>query len=61
MQFVSGETKVVWPTAIKTAGVLSVDAAGHLVFDAVLVHVAEDAEIVLSEQIRHSILQVTHG
>jgi len=27
----------------------------------VLAAVARDAEIVLSEQIRHSILQVTHG
>jgi hypothetical protein len=41
--------------------VLRTDAAGCLVFDEVLVAVARDAEIVLSEQIRHSILQVTHG
>ena len=34
---------------------------GCLAFDEVLVAVARDAEIVLSEQIRHSILQVTHG
>jgi hypothetical protein len=27
----------------------------------VLIHVAADAQLVLSEQIRHSILQVTHG
>ena len=46
---------------LRAREVLSVDAAGLLVFDAVLVRVAEDAEIVLSEQIRHSILQVTHG
>ena len=46
---------------LRTRAVLSVDAAGQLVFDTVLLRVAEDAEIVLSEQIRHSILQVTHG
>jgi glycerol-3-phosphate O-acyltransferase len=46
---------------LRERAVLSVNAAGHLVFDTVLVHVAEDAETVLSEQIRHSILQVTHG
>jgi len=46
---------------LRARAVLSVDAGGHLQFDAVLVRVAEDAEIVLSEQIRHSILQVTHG
>ena len=34
---------------------------GRLVFDEVLVRVADDAQLVLSEQIRHSILQVTHG
>ena len=31
-----------------------------LVFDEVLMRVAADAQLVLSEQIRHSILQVTH-
>jgi hypothetical protein len=31
------------------------------VFDAVLERVAEDAQLVLSEQLRHSILQVVHG
>jgi glycerol-3-phosphate O-acyltransferase len=46
---------------LRTRGVLRTDAAGRLAFDAVLVEVARDAEIVLSEQIRHSILQVTHG
>src|ERR1700733_14942696 len=34
---------------------------GRLLFDEVLIRVAVDAELVLSEQIRHSILQVTHG
>jgi glycerol-3-phosphate O-acyltransferase len=37
------------------------DETGRLVFDEVLMRVAADAEFVLSEQIRHSILQVTHG
>ena len=46
---------------LRQRGVLTVDAAGCLAFDEVLVAVARDAEIVLSEQIRHSILQVTHG
>ena len=32
-----------------------------LVFDEVLIRVAADAQLVLSEQIRHSILQVTHS
>lgn len=40
--------------------VIRTDSAGHLVFDEVLDRVAADAELVLSEQIRHSILQVTH-
>ena len=45
---------------LRERSVLRTDPAGHLVFDEVLERVAEDAEIVLSEQIRHSILQVTH-
>ena len=40
--------------------VIRTDASGLLVFDDVLARTASDAEIVLSEQIRHSILQVTH-
>jgi glycerol-3-phosphate O-acyltransferase len=40
--------------------VIRSDDAGRLVFDEVLLRVARDAELVLSEQIRHSILQVTH-
>lgn len=40
-------------------GVVRTDEAGKLVHDEVLQRVAEDAEFVLSEQIRHSILQVT--
>ena len=48
-------------TLLRSRGVLRLDAQGCLAFDGVLVEVARDAEIVLSEQIRHSILQVTHG
>ena len=41
--------------------VVHADERGHLVYDEVLERVAADAEFVLSEQIRHSILQVTHA
>jgi len=37
------------------------DETGRLVYDEVLLRVAADAEFVLSEQIRHSILQVTQA
>jgi glycerol-3-phosphate O-acyltransferase len=42
-------------------GVVRADAAGQLEFDDILLRVAADAQLVLSEQIRHSILQVTHA
>ena len=42
-------------------GVVRSDDAGRLLHDEVLQRVAQDAEFVLSEQIRHSILQVTRG
>ena len=42
-------------------GVIRADVGGVLAFDEVLARVASDAEFVLSEQIRHSILQVAHG
>jgi glycerol-3-phosphate O-acyltransferase len=45
---------------LRARSVLRIDAAGRLEFDEVLVQVAHDAELVLSEQLRHSILQVTH-
>jgi glycerol-3-phosphate O-acyltransferase len=45
---------------LRARDVVRVDAEGRLTFDEVLVRVAADAELVLSEQIRHSILQVTH-
>jgi glycerol-3-phosphate O-acyltransferase len=46
---------------LRARAVVRTDAEGRLEFDDVLVRVASDAELVLSEQIRHSILQVTHG
>ena len=45
---------------LRARDVMRVDGEGRLAFDEVLVRVASDAELVLSEQIRHSILQVTH-
>jgi glycerol-3-phosphate O-acyltransferase len=45
---------------LRTRGVVRVDDGGRLVFDETLIRVAADAQLVLSEQIRHSILQVTH-
>ncbi len=41
--------------------VIQVSREGRLEFDDVLARVAEDAQLVLNEQIRHSILQVTHA
>ncbi len=46
---------------LRSRGVVRTDDTGRLLFDEVLVRVATDAQVVLSEQIRHSILQVTHG
>jgi len=40
--------------------VLTVNAEGRLVFTETLEAVAQDAQLVLHEQIRNSILQVTH-
>ncbi len=44
---------------LRERGVIRVGAGGSLEFDEVLVRVAADAQLVLSEQLRHSILQVT--
>jgi glycerol-3-phosphate O-acyltransferase len=44
---------------LRERGVLKSGEGGNLEFDEVLVRVAADAQLVLSEQIRHSILQVT--
>jgi glycerol-3-phosphate O-acyltransferase len=46
---------------LRARGVVRADNSGRLLFDEVLIRVAADAQVVLSEQIRHSILQVTHG
>jgi glycerol-3-phosphate O-acyltransferase len=46
---------------LRRRGVVRSSAAGKLAFDEVLMRVAADAQFVLSEQIRHSILQVTHS
>ncbi|HEY3809117.1 MAG TPA: glycerol-3-phosphate 1-O-acyltransferase PlsB [Steroidobacteraceae bacterium] len=45
---------------LRARAVIRVDEAGQLAFDEVLIRTAADAQLVLSEQIRHSILQVTH-
>ncbi|HEX6636168.1 MAG TPA: glycerol-3-phosphate 1-O-acyltransferase PlsB [Steroidobacteraceae bacterium] len=44
---------------LRERGVIRAGEGGKLDFDEVLVRVAADAQLVLSEQIRHSILQVT--
>ena len=45
---------------LRARGVVRANESGLLVFDEILLRVAADAQLVLSEQIRHSILQVTH-
>jgi glycerol-3-phosphate O-acyltransferase len=45
---------------LRARGVVRVSSGGKLEFDEVLMRVAADAQLVLNEQIRHSILQVTH-
>jgi glycerol-3-phosphate O-acyltransferase len=46
---------------LRQRGVIRVDGDGKLTYDDALLAVADDARIVLSEQIRNSILQVTHS
>jgi glycerol-3-phosphate O-acyltransferase len=46
---------------LRRRGVLRADGEGRLIYDEVLDRVADDAQLVLSEQLRHSILQVIHG
>jgi glycerol-3-phosphate O-acyltransferase len=41
--------------------VIRASGAGKLEFDEVLIEVAADAQVVLNEELRHSILQVTHS
>jgi len=45
---------------LRERGVLRAGEGGRLEFDAVLTDVAQDAQFVLSEQLRHSILQIMH-
>jgi glycerol-3-phosphate O-acyltransferase len=46
---------------LRARGVIRAGAGGRLEFDEVLVRVAQDAQFVLSEQLRHSILQIMHA
>ena len=46
---------------LRARRVIEINAEGLLVFDEILPAVAEDAQLVLNEQIRNSILQVTHA
>jgi glycerol-3-phosphate O-acyltransferase len=46
---------------LRARDVLRLDGEGKLAFDGVLTRIASDAQLVLSEALRHSILQVTHG
>ena len=46
---------------LRARNVISTSAGGMLSYDQALLDVATDAQLVLSEQIRHSILQVTHA
>jgi glycerol-3-phosphate O-acyltransferase len=46
---------------LRARGVIRVSTAGKLEFDDVLMRVAADAQLVLNEPLRHSILQVTHS
>ncbi len=46
---------------LRERAVVGVDTEGRITFNEVLERVADDAQLVLSEQIRHSILQVTLG
>jgi len=46
---------------LRARGVIRDGTGGRLEFDEVLTGVAEDAQYVLSEQLRHSILQIMHA
>ena len=46
---------------LRARGVIQTGGGGRLEFDEVLARVAQDAQFVLSEQLRHSILQIMHG
>jgi glycerol-3-phosphate O-acyltransferase len=46
---------------LRARGVIRIAEGGKLAFDDVLTQVALDAQLVLQEQMRHSILQITHA
>src|SRR5215469_14353162 len=46
---------------LRTRGVIRAGGGGKLLFDDVLLRVAQDAQFVLSEPLRHSILQIMHA
>jgi glycerol-3-phosphate O-acyltransferase len=46
---------------LRKRAVIRADSEGRLIYDEVLERIADDAQLVLSEQLRHSILQVVHG
>ena len=46
---------------LRTRGVIRAGGGGKLLFDEVLLRVAQDAQFVLSEPLRHSILQIMHA
>ena len=46
---------------LRARGVVRAGEGGRLEFDEVLLRVAQDAQFVLSEQLRHSILGIMHG
>jgi len=46
---------------LRARAVIQTGGGGRLEFDEVLTLVAQDAQFVLSEQLRHSILQIMHG
>ncbi|MFL6551373.1 MAG: glycerol-3-phosphate 1-O-acyltransferase, partial [Povalibacter sp.] len=46
---------------LRARKVIDVNAEGRLVFNEILQAVADDARLVLHEQIRNSVLQVTHA
>jgi len=46
---------------LRSRGVIRTGAGGRLEFDEVLTRVAQDSQFVLSEQLRHSILQIMHS
>jgi glycerol-3-phosphate O-acyltransferase len=46
---------------LRRRGVVRAGPDGRLAFDEVLERVADDAQLVLSEHLRHSVLQLVHG